>query len=435
MSREIPEPIRAVRRTRSHRPGRGAQAARDAARACRCAPSAWPCSRDEGAAAVRRAGRPRRRGVHRLPRRGRARSRHLRRRRRAGRPAATATASRRSTVPPTTCPSTTRTWRSRNRPGARQTDAVTASATLVATRSPAWQPSRTRSRSPRRLQDIPDQVGDARRGRRRRGRRAVLTAEDALETTLLATGTLTPRRPADPTTPRGETGRRGAEVTEVDVLTPDGEVEAVEATVTDEARRRAGGTGGDAPTRRLRRAAATGVRTDDEATPREDAAIAEGALSTRSPASTAPTDDEGGSELPAQAAGRSRATTAGRSPSCAAASAATSSPPSRTCSPTRRPSGRASRTSGCCATAWRSWSGRRSSPARWPPAACDGPGSARRRSCWQSRGHDQPVVPRGAVAGPHGGPQGRRAGSAGSARCGSRARSPSSPAAGRARSS
>ena len=53
---------------------------------------------DEGAAAVRRAGRPRRRAVHRAPRRGRAGPGHLRRRRRRRpRPAASAT-------PPSTAP-------------------------------------------------------------------------------------------------------------------------------------------------------------------------------------------------------------------------------------------------------------------------------------------------------------------------------------------
>ncbi|WP_409332471.1 hypothetical protein [Trujillonella humicola] len=74
------------------------------------------------------------------------------------------------------------------------------------------------------LQDITDQV-TARDGDLADAE-AVLTPEDALESALLETDGAG-SAPEDDTT--------GVEVTEVDVLSPDGEVQTVEATVTDEA--------------------------------------------------------------------------------------------------------------------------------------------------------------------------------------------------------
>ncbi len=91
------------------------------------------------------------------------------------------------------------------------------------------------------LQDITDQVAALDEAAGLADAEAVLTPEDALESALLETdGTEdVPGVPADPGgSPFGEVDGVpdvGAEVTEVDVLSPDGEVETVEATVTDEA--------------------------------------------------------------------------------------------------------------------------------------------------------------------------------------------------------
>ncbi|MGY1747020.1 hypothetical protein [Blastococcus sp. SYSU D00695] len=200
------------------------------------------------------------------------------------------------------------------------------------------------------LQDITDQVTarDAGEGAAPGDAAAVLTAEDALETALLETdGTLA--FPADPGgSPVGEVdgvpdvGTAG-EVTEVDVLSPTGEVETVAATVTDEAVAApesaadlepaepgpapageadadTGATDAEATTDAdtavdeggTTVAAATGVRTDvgGADTAEEDAAIAAGAAvdavgATVDDAGAPPTDDpEGGSELSgSQAAG------------------------------------------------------------------------------------------------------------------------------------
>jgi hypothetical protein len=77
------------------------------------------------------------------------------------------------------------------------------------------------------LQDITDQVVALDEVAAVEDAEAVLTPEDALETALLETD----GAPASDTA----ADTAAAEVTEVDVLTPDGEVETVEATVTDEA--------------------------------------------------------------------------------------------------------------------------------------------------------------------------------------------------------
>ncbi|MGY1773611.1 hypothetical protein [Blastococcus sp. SYSU D00813] len=192
------------------------------------------------------------------------------------------------------------------------------------------------------LQDITDQVAAAGEDFAPTDAEAVLTAEDALESALLETDGGEAGTGAEDTT--------GVEVNEVDVLSPDGEVQTVEATITDEAIAApetladldpadpgaapvteadaegaaqgtadldAGGDGagetatavdeGGSPV-----AAATGVRTDvgEADTAEESAAIAEGATvdavgATADQPDAAPTDDpEGGSDLSgSQAAG------------------------------------------------------------------------------------------------------------------------------------
>jgi hypothetical protein len=115
------------------------------------------------------------------------------------------------------------------------------------------------------LQDITDQVAAIDEAAALTDAEAVLTPEDALESALLENGAAddVPGVPADPGgSPVGEVDgvpdvgapatdtdgagsdaagsdpaddTTGGEITEVDVLTPDGEVETVEATITDEA--------------------------------------------------------------------------------------------------------------------------------------------------------------------------------------------------------
>ncbi|MGY1741621.1 MULTISPECIES: lipid droplet-associated protein [unclassified Blastococcus] len=169
------------------------------------------------------------------------------------------------------------------------------------------------------LQDITDQVAAAEVEFTPTDAEAVLTAEDALESALLETDAADGTPAAEDTT--------GAETTEVDVLSPEGEVETVEATVTDEAIAApetladlAPAEPGPAPVTEADAAtavdeggtpvaAATGVRTDVGAadTADESAAIAEGAAvdAVGEVTGAAPTDDpEGGSELSgSQAAG------------------------------------------------------------------------------------------------------------------------------------
>jgi hypothetical protein len=90
------------------------------------------------------------------------------------------------------------------------------------------------------LQDITDQVAAIDEAAALTDAEAVLTPEDALESALLENGGAddVPGVPADPggagSDPTGS-DTTGGEITEVDVLTPDGEVETVGATITDEA--------------------------------------------------------------------------------------------------------------------------------------------------------------------------------------------------------
>ncbi|WP_081866153.1 hypothetical protein [Blastococcus sp. URHD0036] len=119
-----------------------------------------------------------------------------------------------------------------------ETDAVTASASLVDDEVSGLAAVPDPIEVVETLQDITDQVVALDEAAAVEDAEAVLTAEDALETALLETDAA-PGVPADPGgSPVGEVDGVpdvGAEVTEVDVLTPDGEVETVEATVTDEA--------------------------------------------------------------------------------------------------------------------------------------------------------------------------------------------------------
>lgn len=82
------------------------------------------------------------------------------------------------------------------------------------------------------LQDITDQVAALDEEAALQDAEAVLTPEDALESALLETDAATDAPAAAPDAADDTTG---VEVTEVDVLSPDGEVETVEATITDEA--------------------------------------------------------------------------------------------------------------------------------------------------------------------------------------------------------
>ena len=160
------------------------------------------------------------------------------------------------------------------------------------------------------LQDITDQVAAADEDFAPTDAEAVLTAEDALESALLETdATDAAGSAAESATGEAPAGSAGDLPTEVDVLTPGGEVATVEATVTDEAiaAPETAVDEGGTPV-----AAATGVRTDvgEAGTAEDSAAIAEGAAvdavgATADQPDAAPTDDpEGGSALSgSQAAG------------------------------------------------------------------------------------------------------------------------------------
>jgi hypothetical protein len=85
------------------------------------------------------------------------------------------------------------------------------------------------------LQDITDQVAALDEAAAAEDAEAVLTPEDALESALLETDGAPDVPGIASTDPETSTDTDTDEVTEVDVLTPDGEVATVEATVTDEA--------------------------------------------------------------------------------------------------------------------------------------------------------------------------------------------------------
>ena len=264
---------------------------------------------DEGAAAVRRAGRPRRRAVHRAARRGRAR---------AWPPSTTTTTSR---VPQ-------RLPRVRVRPcrGQLRVDDTVADAEVD---GPAARPRRRRRhvgrRRARRRRWRPAQQSIERRSRggaghrgdprRDRDRRAGRPGPDAGRDAPPATGTPTPDG-------RRRDHRRRAH-------RPSGDVATVEAAVTDEGV-----------------AAAGGARPPPKPTaPRPPAPRTQAGQPRRRRDRNAPTRRHAAATAPPlRPPPRSTATTTSRSPSCGAGCAATRSAPWRSWSPTSRPPGPASRT-------------------------------------------------------------------------------------------
>jgi hypothetical protein len=111
-----------------------------------------------------------------------------------------------------------------------ETDAVDASSSLVDDEVSGLAAVPDPAEVVETLQDITDQVAALDEAAAVEDVEAVLTPEDALETALLETDGAT-ETGTDTDTDTAATG----DVTEVDVLTPEGEVETVEGTVTDEA--------------------------------------------------------------------------------------------------------------------------------------------------------------------------------------------------------